>query len=566
MITGRLVPRISKLKTSRGIASIKPMIFSHNSSRSTPSSIPDVGVNKTNVSMQVPDIIDKTASFRTATLSIDRNITPPSNISTTVPMNPLPDFNTNAMAFQNKSTVELFRAAFTFGLCTISPLIRHAEAILHYSKRILGPFLTNHVLRVSIYHHFCAGNDLTAIQPTVQQLQNSGIGYILDYAAEDDGEDDADHNRIAGENSDNVVTKYDRNFERFQQSISHSMTSSSSTATTEFDGRYNGNYVAIKVTALGDPTVLARMSNVINRYRRDDLPQDVNNAIDDFIRAQQLPPLDTTNSIRAEELSDVRLSTKELQELERIYERCHQLAVTAKEHGVRLLFDAEQVRFQPTIDALVLHLQRKYNHNLDSTYPIIYNTYQCYLKDATQRLQNDLKLSSRYQYRLGIKLVRGAYMESERYLAKKLGQPSPIHDTINDTHDSYNQAIMMALQAVAQRNNVIDGSSVELMCATHNQESIECAIHTMNSLKIDRTSHCISFAQLYSMKDNLTYNLGLHRYHAYKYLPYGDITLVTPYLLRRANENSAIRGSAKDEIRMIVKEVTRRIRSAIGIQ
>ena len=155
-------------------------------------------------------------------------------------------------------------------------------------------------------------------------------------------------------------------------------------------------------------------------------------------------------------------------------------------------------------------------------------------------------------------------MESERFLAKKAGQPSAIHDSLNDTHKSYNDAIQIALRHAAQqqqrRNDDNDNRSIELMCATHNQTSIEYAIHTMNALNIDRASKCISFAQLFGMKDNLTFNLGLHGYSAYKYVPYGDVTMVTPYLLRRAMENSAIRGGADDELQMVVNELRRRVK------
>jgi proline dehydrogenase len=102
------------------------------------------------------------------------------------------------------------------------------------------------------------------------------------------------------------------------------------------------------------------------------------------------------------------------------------------------------------------------------------------------------------------------------------------------------------------------------MCATHNQETIELAIQVMNTIGLDRGSRVTSFAQLYGMKDNLTLQLGKNGYRAYKYVPYGPVKMVMPYLLRRANENSAIAGGARDELAMIVRELRRRLGGAFA--
>jgi proline dehydrogenase len=135
-----------------------------------------------------------------------------------------------------------------------------------------------------------------------------------------------------------------------------------------------------------------------------------------------------------------------------------------------------------------------------------------------------------------------------------MGLPSPIRDTIQDTHDCYNESVDFLL-----RHSVESDQKIELMCATHNQKSIELAIDAMNKYGIDRNDPSICFSQLYGMADNLTFNLGKHGYRAYKYVPYGEVHEVMPYLIRRARENSAIVKGASKESDMIIAELRRRL-------
>jgi proline dehydrogenase len=247
---------------------------------------------------------------------------------------------------------------------------------------------------------------------------------------------------------------------------------------------------------------------------------------------------------------------EEMELIEAMYARGHVLAKQAAKVGTRLLIDAEQVRYQPAIDKLVFDLQRTFNTADDVDKPVIYNTYQCYLKDVSERLHVDVNRAERFGYHFGAKLVRGAYMESENELAKKQGVPSPIHDNISETHKSYDDSVDLLL-----RHSASSDKRVEIMCATHNQASIENAIGSMNRHNVDRKSSTICFAQLYGMSDHLSFNLGKHGYRAYKYLPYGEVSEVMPYLLRRANENSAIVGATASELAMIQSELSRRIRT-----
>eukprot|EP00567_Pseudictyota_dubia_P009225 CAMPEP_0197436428 /NCGR_PEP_ID=MMETSP1175-20131217/3880_1 /TAXON_ID=1003142 /ORGANISM="Triceratium dubium, Strain CCMP147" /LENGTH=201 /DNA_ID=CAMNT_0042965717 /DNA_START=24 /DNA_END=625 /DNA_ORIENTATION=+ len=199
-------------------------------------------------------------------------------------------------------------------------------------------------------------------------------------------------------------------------------------------------------------------------------------------------------------------------------QRLFALAEEASVLGVRLLIDAEHLKFQPAIDNLTLDLQQKYNATERTETPIIFNTYQCYLKDVPERLMLDVERSRRNSYHFATKLVRGAYMNYERGRAAEMGYPDPIHEKIEDTHACYNEALEYLLRYRAE-NNV----NLEVMCATHNQRSVEQAINLMNRFGIRATDSTVHFAQLYGMSDNLTYTLGRNGFRAYKYVPYGFV-------------------------------------------
>ena len=271
------------------------------------------------------------------------------------------------------------------------------------------------------------------------------------------------------------------------------------------------------------------------------------------LRPTDLPKITKT----CKEVGPLALATpsdEEIELIESMYQRAHALAETATSTGTRLLIDAEQTRFQPAIDNLVLDLQQKYNSVEKSDRPIIYNTYQCYLKDALERLRTDVDRARRFNYHFGAKLVRGAYMESEKLLASVADLPIPIHDSIEETHACYNEAVDFLL-----RHSVQSDQLIELMCATHNQTSIEKAIAAMEKYGVDKTNSTICFGQLYGMSDHLSFNLGRMGYRAYKYVPYGEVHEVIPYLLRRARENSSVVGGAAAELSMIKSELKRRL-------
>jgi len=512
--------------------------------------------------------------------------------------NPIPDFRDARYTYRNKTTLELLRAAGCFQSCKFPFLVENAENLLILSRKIFGGTIVDFILKATIYGHFCAGEDQQRIKPAIHKLAKSGVGSILDYAAENDGSDTGKAMSVElgtllqTEDPHTIVTVREYDYESEAKCDNHVSTflkCIQDVASMEGDK----NFAAVKITALGNPKLLARLSTAIveAKWLFADFDSNGNGLvsrksfeigynrhfIDDEVRIQEifeefdpndtgyidyitwsmmLSPLDLPKIVKsctyAGRLADACPTDEEITLLNAMYNRGRKLGKEASKCGARLLIDAEQVRYQPAIDNLVLELQRQFNMG---DKPIIYNTYQCYLKDSPERLRTDIARSERFQYHFGAKIVRGAYMESERELAASLFLDDPIHATIEDTHNCYNESVDYLLSHSTQSD-----LNVEVMCGTHNQNSIVQAIASMNKYGIDRSADTICFAQLYGMSDELTLNLGKNGYRAYKYVPYGEVDEVVPYLLRRAKENSAIMGGATIELGMLSAELKRRFR------
>ncbi|OLY82325.1 Proline dehydrogenase 1, mitochondrial [Smittium mucronatum] len=272
-------------------------------------------------------------------------------------------------------------------------------------------------------------------------------------------------------------------------------------------------------------------------------------------------------------------------EYDTMIRRIQKLANHAQSMNVSLVVDAEHSYFQPIIDQATISTMKKYNSfksknklNAESDYfkrsPLVFNTYQLYTKSGLIRLQEDYELSIREGWAFGAKLVRGAYMYQERDLAKKLKYESPINETIEETHNSYNNGVKFMLENIAKKKNelesllkvnkgdkVVNISNPSLVIASHNSESSQMAINEIISLGIPHDSKTVCFAQLLGMQDSKSYKIAELGFNSYKYVPYGPIEETMPYLIRRAQENSAILETANQEFDKLSKELYRRMNS-----
>ncbi|MBB6610890.1 proline dehydrogenase family protein [Pontibacter sp. Tf4] len=221
-----------------------------------------------------------------------------------------------------------------------------------------------------------------------------------------------------------------------------------------------------------------------------------------------------------------------------ICKRCH-------EADVRVFVDAEESWIQDTIDNLTYEMMELYNKEK----AIVYNTYQLYRHDRLEVLQRDYENAVAKNYYLGGKLVRGAYMEKERKRAAEAGYQSPINPTKNASDELFDNALRFCVAHIDR---------IAICAGTHNEDSCYLLMELMENSNIARNDERIYFAQLYGMSDNLSYNLANAGYNVAKYVPYGPVKEVMPYLLRRANENTAIAGQSSREFTLISKEMKRR--------
>lgn len=245
--------------------------------------------------------------------------------------------------------------------------------------------------------------------------------------------------------------------------------------------------------------------------------------------------------INAKEL----LTEAEQQEFQRIKNRIDRICSASFNANISLLIDAEHSWIQDTIDDIAREMMQKYNREK----PIIYNTYQLYRHDKLASLKADFYYAKTTDFYLGAKLVRGAYMEIERERALEMGYPSPIQPTKKATDQDYNDAILFCLDNLDR---------IAFMAGTHNEESSLLLANEMDRRNIGHTNLHIYFAQLLGMSDNLSFNLSASGYNVAKYMPYGPIKAVMPYLFRRAQENTSVAGQTGRELSLIIKEKKRR--------
>ena len=237
------------------------------------------------------------------------------------------------------------------------------------------------------------------------------------------------------------------------------------------------------------------------------------------------------------------LNTEEQIAWKRIINRFRCCCQTAQEHGVALLVDAEEYSMQIATDQLVMDLMREFNLNK----AVVYNTVQLYLVDGNRRLEQ--MHSKQQSFYLGLKLVRGAYMEKERKIAQKHGLSSPICASKDETDKSYHAAVDYCIKHLA---------NIAVVLGSHNEESMIQAINLMDQYEIKRNDQRIWFSQLLGMSDYISFVLADEGYNVVKFVPFGPMDKLIPYLARRAEENTAIAGQTSRELMRLRRELKRR--------
>lgn len=246
--------------------------------------------------------------------------------------------------------------------------------------------------------------------------------------------------------------------------------------------------------------------------------------------------------------SGLALNKEENEEWNRVRERVTKICAAGAIKGFPVMIDAEESWIQAGIDELAEEMMARFN----TEKALIYNTVQMYRHDRLQYLKDVYERSLEQKYFLGIKVVRGAYMEKERERAQELGYPSPIQPDKASSDRDYNAAIDFIVSHIDRIN---------LVAGTHNEFSSSYLVNLMEEKQIVANDPRIYFSQLFGMSDNLSFNLAHYGYNVVKYLPFGPVKEVLPYLIRRAEENTSVKGQTGRELQLIVDELDRRKKS-----
>lgn len=239
------------------------------------------------------------------------------------------------------------------------------------------------------------------------------------------------------------------------------------------------------------------------------------------------------------------LSAAEQEAFGRVRERVEKICSRCHDYHVRVLVDAEDSWIQNPIDELAYAMMQKYNKQR----PIVFNTFQMYRRDMYDKLKNALHDAVMHNYFLGVKMVRGAYMEKEAERAERMNYANPIHPTKQATDDMFNKGLAFCLD---------NKQRISLMCGSHNEYSNHFLTVLMEKHGMKNNDPRMWFAQLLGMSDNISFNLSHAGYNVAKYVPYGPVELVMPYLIRRAEENTSVAGQSSRELTLVRKELARR--------
>lgn len=240
-----------------------------------------------------------------------------------------------------------------------------------------------------------------------------------------------------------------------------------------------------------------------------------------------------------------RLTLEENAAFARVKARFASICEHAAKKRVRIMIDAEESWIQKTVDTLAMELMAR----LNKEQAIVFNTVQLYRNDRLEFIKTWHRTAQDQDFHLGFKLVRGAYLEKENETAAEEGRPSPLNSSKEATDREYNEALKFCVTHLER---------IAICAGTHNEDSVRLLVDLMARQKISPNDERIHFAQLLGMSDHISFNLAAKGYLVAKYVPYGTVAELLPYLTRRAQENSSVLGQSSRELDLLNREYARR--------
>jgi proline dehydrogenase len=399
-------------------------------------------------------------------------------------------FDDTAIAFAHLSDQELEGAHWLFSTMKYGGLVKLGTRLTPLALQLGLP--VKGLVRRTIFKQFVGGETLEETTAVVDKLAQSGVQVILDYGVEGkEGEAAFEH----GCNEFIRVIKY----AGMQKNIP---------------------FISVKVTG----------------FARFGLLQQLDEAMHDADH----PVLHSRYNLALQQIGLDRMG-----EWDKVRQRMKRICDAAATANVGVLVDAEESWIQDPVDALTMLMMRAYNQER----LIVYNTLQLYRHDRLNFLKTSYAQAEEKKFLLGVKLVRGAYMEKERKRAQERGYESPIQRDKEATDRDYDAAVTFCIEHLEKTG---------LIVATHNEESNLLAVEGLQERGLPLDHLHVHFSQLYGMSDNITYNLAAVGCSVSKYVPFGPLKDVIPYLMRRAQENTSVKGQTGRELLLIKKELKRR--------
>jgi len=400
-------------------------------------------------------------------------------------------FENTENAFEYKSDAELKRASFLFSSMGYSSLVKLGTRLTPWMIRSGLP--VKGLIRNTIFSQFVGGETLAETAAVARKLGAYNVQVILDYGVEggDDGEEGFDH--ACGE---------------FIRVISYAAT------------QPNIPFMSVKVTGFARQGLLEKLDGLVRS-------SDAGSLMKRYVKALEA------------------LTAEEKEEWQRVSRRMEKICQEASMKKIGVLVDAEETWIQDPVDVLTILMMEQFNKGR----VVVYNTIQLYRADRLAFLRDSFDAAVQRGFILGVKLVRGAYMEKERKRALEKGYPSPIQPDKEASDRDYNAAVEFSIEHM---------DWIAVIVATHNEYSNLLAVQLLQQKGLDASHPHIHFSQLYGMSDNITFNLAKAGCSVSKYLPFGPIRDVIPYLMRRAEENSSMSGQTGRELGLIRKELKRR--------
>ena len=399
-------------------------------------------------------------------------------------------FDDTSTAFAHLTDGELKNAHWLFSTMQYGGLVKLGTLLTPWAIKMGLP--VNGLVRKTIFKQFVGGETLNETTAAVEKLAQSGVQVILDYGVEGkEGE-----------------AAFEHGCKEFIRVINYAGTQKTIP------------FISVKVTGFARFVLLQKL--------------------DEAMHAAGHPALQSRYNLALQQLG---LET--MQEWDRVRLRMKRVCDAAAAANVGVLIDAEESWIQGPVDALAMQMMREYNQKR----LLVYNTIQLYRHDRLHFLKTSYAFAEEKNFLLGVKLVRGAYMERERGRAAERRYESPIQKSKDETDTDYNAAVQFCIEHL---------ETIGLVVATHNERSNLYATELLQEKNLPLNHPHLHFSQLYGMSDNITYNLAAAGCHVSKYVPFGPLKDVVPYLMRRAQENTSVKGQTGRELRLLKSELKRR--------